>query len=719
MYVFGAVDHAAAVASVGRFLGYRVTVCDARSKFVTPERFPDVDELVVEWPDQFLSARPWTSARSSASSPRPQVRRSGAQGRAPDAGRLHRRHGRSRRTTKTGPSACGEGVSDEDIARIHAPIGLKIGSRTPEEVAVAIAPSAGDALTKPRPGVMRLHRPKPGRSPAAEEVLSAPVAAGRAPRSAHPRKRAQPKGLRGHSFEVAAPPEREWDPLLMDVPRIVPCMPGATLDEVVDDSNWKATMQVKLGPIGLTFATDVERKEVDEANRRVVLGANARETRNRGRASATIESSLAPTNGGTKVDLVTDLSLSGTVAQYGRGMIEDISSQMVTELRAVPSGPARRIRRGGGAGCRRPGEADLRVLTLLRQPLAPHPMDRKEVELTQVAISVERRGRSAEVEPRQLLVYFLREQLGLTGTVVGCDTSSCGACTVLLDGESVKSCTVLAVQADGHEVTTIEGIGQNGDLHPVQQAFHENHGLQCGYCTPGMVLATVSLLEENPSPSEEEIRHALEGNLCRCTGYHNIVKAVQAAAPRGEGRWQPPKNDLHRQPRSSARRTPSLLRGETRWVDNLTVPGCSGWRSSAARTRTRGSRSVDLSRRSRPTASSRRSRAPTWRRMGGSLPVRLARDRGLEVPRTTGRSRGQGALRGRRRRGRRGGDPRAREGRGRARRGRLRAAPGGHRRRGGARGRRAARPRRFDHEPLPTPGRCRPARSTASSPRRR
>jgi aerobic carbon-monoxide dehydrogenase small subunit len=138
--------------------------------------------------------------------------------------------------------------------------------------------------------------------------------------------------------------------------------------------------------------------------------------------------------------------------------------------------------------------------------------------------------REAEVEPRELLVYFLRETLGLTGTTVGCDTSSCGACTVLLDGESVKSCTLLAVQADGREVTTIEGLAQNGALHPVQQAFHEQHALQCGFCTPGMVLATVSLLAESPNPSEDEIRLALEGNLCRCTGYHNIVKAVQAAA---------------------------------------------------------------------------------------------------------------------------------------------------------------------------------------------
>jgi carbon-monoxide dehydrogenase small subunit len=150
--------------------------------------------------------------------------------------------------------------------------------------------------------------------------------------------------------------------------------------------------------------------------------------------------------------------------------------------------------------------------------------------VSRIAVTVNGARRERDVEPRELLVYFLRESLGLTGTVVGCDTSSCGACTVLLDGESVKSCTLLAVQADGHGVTTIEGIGANGDFHPVQQAFHAEHGLQCGYCTPGMVMATVSLLAENPSPTEAEIRHALEGNLCRCTGYQNIVKAVKAAS---------------------------------------------------------------------------------------------------------------------------------------------------------------------------------------------
>ena len=135
-----------------------------------------------------------------------------------------------------------------------------------------------------------------------------------------------------------------------------------------------------------------------------------------------------------------------------------------------------------------------------------------------------------EVEPRDLLVYVLRDRLGLTGTNVGCDTSSCGACTVLVNGESVKSCTMLGVQADGLELTTIEGLARNGELHAVQQAFHDHHALQCGYCTPGMVLAAVSLIESGEATDEDAIRLGLEGNLCRCTGYHNIVKAVAAAA---------------------------------------------------------------------------------------------------------------------------------------------------------------------------------------------
>src|SRR4051812_41481120 len=149
---------------------------------------------------------------------------------------------------------------------------------------------------------------------------------------------------------------------------------------------------------------------------------------------------------------------------------------------------------------------------------------------TTVSLSVNGAPRSAEVEPRTLLVQFLRDNLGLTGTHIGCETSQCGACTVLLDGQAVKSCTVLAVQADGTSVTTIEGLAPIGMLHPVQRAFWDQHGIQCGYCTPGMVLSTVALLADDPNPSEKAIRHGLEGNICRCTGYHNIVLSVQAAA---------------------------------------------------------------------------------------------------------------------------------------------------------------------------------------------
>lgn len=149
----------------------------------------------------------------------------------------------------------------------------------------------------------------------------------------------------------------------------------------------------------------------------------------------------------------------------------------------------------------------------------------------EITVTVNGTAHTNDVEPRQLLVYYLRETLGLTGTNIGCDTSSCGACTLLVDGESVKSCTMLAVQADGRELTTIEGLAPSADeLHPMQQAFMEQHGLQCGYCTPGMVMAAVSFLEENPKPTEREVRLGLEGNLCRCTGYHNIVKSVLAAS---------------------------------------------------------------------------------------------------------------------------------------------------------------------------------------------
>jgi carbon-monoxide dehydrogenase small subunit len=153
-----------------------------------------------------------------------------------------------------------------------------------------------------------------------------------------------------------------------------------------------------------------------------------------------------------------------------------------------------------------------------------------------VSLKVNGVPQETEIEPRTLLVYFLREGLGLIGTKVGCDTSSCGSCTVLMDGESVKSCTLLAVQADGREITTIEGLTSGGgELHPIQRAFQENHGLQCGFCTPGMVMAAVGYLQKNANPSEESVRHALEGNLCRCTGYTNIVRSILAAAAAPNG----------------------------------------------------------------------------------------------------------------------------------------------------------------------------------------
>ncbi len=151
------------------------------------------------------------------------------------------------------------------------------------------------------------------------------------------------------------------------------------------------------------------------------------------------------------------------------------------------------------------------------------------VPAVRVSVTVDGTKYEGDVEPRRLLVHFLRDDLGRTGTPIGCDTSNCGACTVLLDGHSVKSCAVLAVQADGAEITTVQGLA-NGEWHPIQKAFHEQHGLQCGYCTPGMMIAAVDLLQHNPDPTDEQVRDGLEGNLCRCTGYVNIVRAVQAAA---------------------------------------------------------------------------------------------------------------------------------------------------------------------------------------------
>lgn len=162
--------------------------------------------------------------------------------------------------------------------------------------------------------------------------------------------------------------------------------------------------------------------------------------------------------------------------------------------------------------------------------MATEPIAKQHVSMT-----VNGQTRGADVEPRRLLVHFIREDLGLTGTHVGCDTSQCGACTVMMDGLAVKSCTILAAQADGAEITTIEGLAKDGELHPIQEGFWEEHGLQCGFCTPGMIMTTVDLLQRNPNPSESEIRHAIDGNICRCTGYQHIVKSIQYAANKMAG----------------------------------------------------------------------------------------------------------------------------------------------------------------------------------------
>ena len=201
-----------------------------------------------------------------------------------------------------------------------------------------------------------------------------------------------------------------------------------------------------------------------------------------------------------------------------------------------------------------------------------------------ISLTVNGASQSHDVEPRLLLVHYLRDVVGLTGTNVGCDTSSCGACTIHVDGESVKSCTMLAVQADGTDIMTIEGLANGDQLHPMQDAFRENHGLQCGYCTPGMVMAAVGLLNENPKPTEAEVREGLEGNLCRCTGYHNIVKAVLAASGRGGERM----TAVETAPagvvgtRMLRKEDPALLTGEAKYTDDLAIPGALSPRRACA-----------------------------------------------------------------------------------------------------------------------------------------
>jgi len=205
--------------------------------------------------------------------------------------------------------------------------------------------------------------------------------------------------------------------------------------------------------------------------------------------------------------------------------------------------------------------------------------------MTQITVTVDGTSYVDNVEPRMLLVHYLRDVVGKTGTPIGCDTSNCGACTVLMNGVSVKSCAVLAVQADGADITTIEGLA-NGELHPLQRAFHEEHALQCGYCTPGMIMASADLLRDNPHPSEQEIRDGLEGNLCRCTGYENIVRAVRRAAEFGGvgNRWRRHGFTPASAGRACARRMPGWLPARPTGPTTSCFLACCTWRSCAART---------------------------------------------------------------------------------------------------------------------------------------
>ena len=371
--------------------------------------------------------------------------------------------------------------------------------------------------------------------------------------------------------------------------------------------------------------------------------------------------------------------------------------------------------------------------------------------MTRISVTVDGVRYDDDVEPRTLLVHHLRERLGKIGTVVGCDTSNCGACTVLMsdpDGRlvGVKSCSVLAVQADGREVTTIEGLaGPDNTLHPVQKAFHERHALQCGFCTPGMIMAAVDLLQENPDPSEQEIREGLEGNLCRCTGYQNIVRAVRDAAaddPRcrrdrgaGADRRRRPARRRPPTPGCLARQRPTrpyrrrcregddmtiteeppaaagevgtprrrkedarLITGRTMWTENITLPGMlhlAILRSPMAHARIT---SIDVSPALEHARRGRRLHRCRRRRRAGRAAVRLAGHRGHRAPRppAAGRRRGTPHRRGGRRRGRP--RPGTRRRRARGDRGRVRAAAGRARHGGGPRRGRRPRARRQGHQ---------------------
>ncbi len=307
-----------------------------------------------------------------------------------------------------------------------------------------------------------------------------------------------------------ATPSQIWS-ILMDIPTLARITPGVSRLEEIGDNEFDAIADVKIGPVRASFKGKLNLTDLIESKQ---FNLNVKQNSKIGNVDAKVGLRLSPTSA-THTELSFDgkANFSGTLASKGArvlsGVVSSLSKQFFKELaieienRDFPEVIA---------------ESD-------------NSNHRKHTNMShEININLNGKDVSVSVEARDLLADVLRDKLRLTGTHIGCDTSSCGACTILMDGMAVKSCTLLAVQADGSSLTTVEGLAKDGELHPIQTGFKEEHGLQCGFCTPGMMLTALDLLERNSNPDEHQIREALEGNFCRCTGYHNIVKAVQHAA---------------------------------------------------------------------------------------------------------------------------------------------------------------------------------------------
>mgnify|MGYP001173441322 CR=1 FL=1 len=309
------------------------------------------------------------------------------------------------------------------------------------------------------------------------------------------------------SHQLAASPEAVWK-LLNDPDVLAKLTPGlAELNPQEKEDSFEAVFQIKMGPINSGFTGTLEVRDKSEPlSYQLVIGVKGRI----GTIDAEGTFGLRPKGSDTDVSFSGDARMTGVIARMGQRVLSGVAKMFTNQFF---QGLERELLPVQGAVIS--GRAGFTQEASMAIP---------------IHVTVNGEQHEHEVEPRLLLVQYLREVLTLTGTHVGCDTSSCGACTVIFNGRAVKSCTLLAVQADGAEITTIEGLAPDGELHPIQNGFHQEHGLQCGFCTPGMILTAWQLLERNPDPTDDEIRHGIEGNYCRCTGYDNIVRSVKHAA---------------------------------------------------------------------------------------------------------------------------------------------------------------------------------------------